>query len=304
MVTGRPIMVAEFTTNHLGNLNLLMRMVDAAAAAGCDLIKMQKKDVGTFYSPEKLAMPYESPYGTTYREYRETFEFGRADFQRLDDRCRERHVRWFATAQDVPSLEFLLDFAPPLLKVASCNARNLPFLKEVARATPGETGIVVSLAGSTLPEVDATVELFADRELWVLHCVAEYPCPQDRLRLGNIARLIDRYGGSGVRVGYSGHEVGIEPSVVAMDLGAQMVERHFCISRHSFAHHIECSLEPHEFAELVRLARHPDERGPARRAVDPAAAGVGFTMTPLEREFLVQQTYGHQHLGTRSDFRG
>jgi sialic acid synthase SpsE len=303
MVTERPVMVAEFTTNHLGNLNLLLRMADAAAGAGCDLIKMQKKDVATFYTPEKLAAAYQSPYGATYAEYRETFEFGRADFERFDAHCRALGVRWFATAQDVPSLEFLVGFSTPLLKVASCNARNMPFLKEVARLVPSATPLVVSLAGSTVPEIDAVVELFGDRRLWLLHCVAEYPCSQDRLRLGNIRALRARYAGAGVRVGYSGHEVGIDPSVLAMELGAEMVERHFCVSRHSFAHHIECSLEPDEFAELVRLAHDPEARPAAVQRVDPRAAESDFGMTAQEREFLELQTYARDHLGRRSDFR-
>ena len=129
-------------------------MVDAAVDAGCDLIKMQKKDVETFYTADKLDAPYESAYGHTYREYRQVFEFGREDFARFDEHCRHRGVRWFATAQDVPSLEFLLGFDLPLIKVASCNARNMPFLKELARSIGAALPVVVSLAGSTLDEVD------------------------------------------------------------------------------------------------------------------------------------------------------
>lgn len=302
MVTGSPVMVAEFTTNHLGNLNLLMRMVDAAATAGCDLIKMQKKDVASFYSPEKLATRYDSPYGRTYRDYREVFEFDREDFLRLDEHCRARNVRWFATAQDVPSLAFLLEFHPPLIKVASCNARNVPFLKEVAVTVDPAVPLVVSVAGSTLDEIERVVDLYAGRRLWLLHCVAEYPCAPHRLRLGNIVELQRRFGGPDVSIGYSGHEVSIEASLAAVDLGAQMVERHFCLSRHSFAHHIECSLEPDEFARLVELARDPVRRRTGRAMLDPRAFDSDFGMTDVERQFLVAQTYGRDHLGNESGF--
>lgn len=302
--TPAPILVAEFTTNHLGNLNLLFRMVDAAAKAGCHYIKMQKKDIDSFYTPEKLAAPYESPYGHTYRDYRQTFEFGFEDFVRFDEQCRAAGTRWFATAQDVPSLEFLLQFDLPLLKVASCNARNLPFLKEVAVQASEMLPLVISLAGSELSEIDRVVELFAGRRLWLLHCVAEYPCEPSRLRLGNITELRKRYAGPDISIGYSGHEVGIVPSAVAMELGAAMIERHFCLSRHSFAHHIECSLEPDEFSTLAHMARFPQKRRQVAADIDPQALASGFGMTMLERSFLEAQTYGRDHLGTRSGFHG
>ena len=85
-MVNRTKFVAEFTTNHMGNLNVLLRMAERAAEAGCDLIKMQKKDVESFYSQAKLDAPYESPYGHTYRDYRSIFEFGVEDFGRFDRR--------------------------------------------------------------------------------------------------------------------------------------------------------------------------------------------------------------------------
>jgi N-acetylneuraminate synthase len=302
VVADRPVMVADFTTNHLGNLNLLLRMVEAAATTGCDLIKMQKKDVESFYSAEKLAAPYDSPYGCTYREYRQIFEFSYDDFVRFDEHCRANGIRWFATAQDVLSLEFLLKFELPMIKVASCNARNYPFLKEIVKSVPTSVPIVVSLAGSTSHEIERVVDLFAARRLWLLHCVAEYPCLPHRLRLGNITELRRRFGAPNVSIGYSGHEVGVEPSVVAMELGASMIERHFCISRHSFVHHIECSLEPREFARLVELSHRPGERAEIAASVDPRAYRQDFGMTSVERNFLVKQAYGHDHGYTGSRF--
>ena len=304
MVADSPVMVAEFTTNHLGNLNLLLAMVDAAAAAGCDFVKMQKKDVASFYTADKLDAPFRSPYGHTYREYREIFEFAHEDFLRLDARCRARGVPWFATAQDVASLEFLLEYDLPMLKVASCNARNFPFLKEVARLVPSSTPVVVSLAGSTLEEIDTVVGLFADRHLYLLHCVAEYPSRPERLRLGNLVELARRFASPDVTIGYSGHEVGVAASAAAMDLGAEMVERHFCLTRHSFAHHIECSLQPDEFARVVDAGRHPERRAPLYAELDPRAFATEFGMSDVEQDFLVAQSYGRAHLGSRSDFGG
>ena len=98
--------ICEFTTNHMGNLNILLEMVKKAAETGADYIKMQKKDVETFYSKEKLEKQYLSPYGKTYYDYRKIFEFNKRDFDVFDEECKKYNMKWFATAQDLPSLKF------------------------------------------------------------------------------------------------------------------------------------------------------------------------------------------------------
>ncbi len=294
--------VAEFTTNHMGNLNVLLRMTDLAHAAGCDLIKMQRKDVERFYSKDKLDAPYASPYGRTYRDYRSMFEFGEEDFDRFDRRCRALGVGWFATVQDLPSLEFLLRYDLPLYKVASTNARNRPFLEEVARQVPRHAGIVVSVAGSTLQEIDAALGCFPHHDLHLLHCVARYPCPPESLRLGNLEVLRQRFAGGRVHVGYSGHEEGLAASFAAVDLGAEMVERHFCLSRHSFVHHIECSLEPDEFERLVTVVRSGEPLPAHYDELPDEAFACAFGMSNEERDFLVQQRYGRRHVGGEARF--
>jgi sialic acid synthase SpsE len=99
-----------------------------------------------------------------------------------------------------------------------------------------------------------------------------------------------------VRIGYSGHEEGVPPSLAAVALGAEVVERHFCLSRHSFVHHIECSLEPDEFKQLVDSARRPDALAAAKALLPAAALTRHFGMTAKERTFLVEQTYGQRYL--------
>ena len=301
-MVNEPVFVAEFTTNHMGNLNVLLRMAERAAWAGCGFIKMQKKDVASFYAPEKLDAPYESPYGHTYRDYRTVFEFGREDFDRFDVRCRELGVGWFATVQDVPSLEFLLGYDLPLYKVASSNARNRPFLAEIARQVPRDRTLVISVGGSTLAEVEETLGLFPHHRVWLLHCVAQYPCPPEGLRLGNLPVLHECFASDRVGIGYSGHEEGLAPSYAAVDQGAELVERHFCLSRHSFVHHIECSLEPCEFRELVETVRSGRRLRPLYQRLPRAAFRSRFGMSDVEREFLVRQTYGQRFVGECSHF--
>lgn len=296
--------IAEFTTNPMGNLNLLLKMVKKAAKCGCSYIKMQKKNVKTFYTPEKLATPYASPYGKTYGEYREIFEFNKEDFLRFDTQCKKYGIPWFSTVQDIPSLEFLLEFDLPIYKIASTNIRNLELLREVMALVPKSKELVLSTGGATLEEIDKIVELLSDyKKLTILHCVAEYPCPVENCKLGNIPELIKRYQTDRIDIGYSGHEEGYIPSLVAVALGAKMVERHFCISRISFVHHIECSLEPEEYKSFISTVKAAKSENDLMKYIDrlPERAMISnFGMSAVEREFLVEQKYGKKHISDKS----
>lgn len=294
--------VAEFTTNHMGNLNILLRMVESAAWAGADLIKMQKKNVETFYSQEKLNSVYESPYGKSYRDYRSIFEFDHEDYQRFDLRCQADKIAWFSTIQDEASYDFMAPYDMPIYKVASINARNSDFLRATAERIPTDKRIVISVAGSDLGQIERAIEMFPQHQINILHCVAQYPCPLVQLRLGNIPVLKRQFGDDRIKIGYSGHEMGIEPSLAAIALGAEMVERHFALSRHSFVHHIECSLEPDEFRKMVAIAKSVSDLSPYIEQLPREALASNFGMSPTEKDFLVDHQYGRKYLHDKSSF--
>lgn len=290
------IFVAEFTTNHMGNLNLLFEMAKEAKKAGADYIKMQKKDVETFYSQEKLNSEYISPFGKTYREYRKIFEFSRDDFHRFDLKCKELGIKWFTTIQDVNSMFEMLEFDLPMYKVASCNANNKEFLAAIKNNISKDKTLVISVAGRTIKEIENIINQFSGYNLYILHCVAEYPCLPQNLRLGNIVRLKKEFESENVKIGYSGHETGIFPSLAAIDMGASIIERHFCKSRNSFVHHIECSLEPSEYKELIDLSKKNNLKDLYEPYLPPIAYREHFGMSEIESEFLVKNHYGNTFL--------
>lgn len=293
---------AEFTTNHMGNFNVLMRMVEQAVDAGADYIKMQKKDVENFYTEEKLNSNYKSPYGHTYREYRKIFEFDRTDFDRFDEKCEDLDIEWFATPQDIKSLHFVLEYNMPYVKVASTNSRNDEMLTELRDKVPKNTGLVISIGGSTMNEVKDTLSHFPDHNIILQHCVSEYPVPPENLGLGNIPVLEEKFGSDRVSIGYSGHETGIGASLAAIDMGAELVERHFCLSRRSFVHHIEPSLEPDEFDELTTIVEEKDDYESYYEDLPDEAFETNFGMTELEKKFLEENTYSNEFLGEKSDY--
>ena len=115
---------AEFTTNHLGNYNMLISMLHKAKEAGATFVKMQKKDVESFYSKEKLNSPYKSPYGSSYKDYRKIFEFDKIQFDMFDAECKKINMPWFTTVQDELSIDFMKDYNIDIFKVASVNSYN------------------------------------------------------------------------------------------------------------------------------------------------------------------------------------
>jgi len=300
------LFVAELCVNHLGSLNLAMKMIEVAAEIGCDFVKLHRKDVDSFYTTEKLAQPYDSPFGYSWGEYRRMFEFSEDDFRRIDAKCDEVGIGWFATAQDLASLEFLVQFDLPLYKIASCNARNEDLVRAVAEMTDPDAPIVLSVGGSTLNEIGHALSWLEGRYVYLLHCVAEYPCHDSRLRLGNISVLKGLFEDDKIKVGFSSHEVGTKATYAALNMGIAMLERHFALSRHSFVHGIECAIEPDEYTQV--MARY---RLAAVLELDKYAEGLpreamesSFGMSDLEHDFLVDQKYGIKFIPDKAHFDG
>lgn len=124
--------IAEITTNHFGDMDRLKSMIVAAKQAGADYIKLQKRDVESFYSKEKLDSPYNSPFGTTFREYRHGIELNKEQFAFVDTFCKEIGIGWFASILDMPSYDFIRQFEPDMIKLPSTISEHKDYLAAVA----------------------------------------------------------------------------------------------------------------------------------------------------------------------------
>jgi N-acetylneuraminate synthase len=247
---GEPcFVVAEIGINHNGDVDVARRLIDAAADAGADAVKFQKRTVEVVYSDEELSRPRESPFGDTNGDLKRGLELGEAEYAAVDAHCRERGLPWFVSAWDEASVDFIEPFAPPCWKVASASLTDDALLRRYR-----ETGrtVIASTGMSTIEQIDHAVEVLGREDLVLLHTTSTYPSRIDELNLAVIATLRDRYG---VPVGYSGHEVGLAPSVAAAALGAVMVERHITLDRAMWGSDQAASVEPQGFARMVRDIR-------------------------------------------------
>ncbi len=247
---GHPtFIVAEIGINHNGDVKVAKKLAQAAASAGCDAVKFQKRTVDTVYSADELARPRESPFGTTNGDLKRGLEFGASQYAEIDAYCRSLGLLWFASCWDEASVDFMRAFDPPCWKIASASLTDTALLQHHRH-----TGrpILLSTGMSSLEQVDQGVKTVQGEELILLHCTSTYPTRLEEINLRAIPRLQEHFG---LPVGYSGHEVGLSTTLAAVALGACMVERHISLDRAMWGSDQAASVEPQGFARLVKDIR-------------------------------------------------
>ena len=249
---GHPcFVVAEIGINHNGDIDTAKKLIDVAKTAGCDAVKFQKRTVDVVYSPEELARPRESPFGSTNGDLKHGLEFGQEEYEEIDRYCRDRKVIWFTSCWDEQSLDYIDRFDPPCYKIASPSLTDdelLRYTRQKAKDRP----IFLSTGMSTMDQIDHAVDVLGKNHLVMLHACSTYPAYYDELNLKVIPKLRERYG---VPIGYSGHETGLASSVAAVCIGACLVERHITLDRSLWGTDHAASLEPSGIMRLIRDIR-------------------------------------------------
>lgn len=247
---GQPcFVVAEIGINHNGDVELAKKLIDAAVHAGCDAVKFQKRTVEVVYSAEELAKPRDNPFGPTNGDLKRGLEFGQQQYEEIDRYCRAKGILWFASCWDEASVNFIEQFSPPCYKIASASLTDDDLLRH--HRTFGRP-IIASTGMSTLEQIDHAVEVLGVDDLVLMHTTSTYPSQIEELNLRAVQMLRQRYG---VPVGYSGHEVGLAPSVAAVALGASVLERHITLDRAMWGSDQAASVEPGGFERLVKDLR-------------------------------------------------
>ncbi len=241
--------IAEIGINHNGDLVLARKLIDEAVDAKCSAVKFQKRTVGVVYSPADLALPRESPFGTTNGDLKHGLEFGLEEYREIDQYCRSKQIPWLVSCWDEQSVDLMDALNPPAYKIASASLTDDKLLRHTrAKGKP----VILSTGMSTLEQIDHAVDVLGKNDLILLHSCSTYPAYYEELNLRVIPVLRQRYG---VPVGYSGHETGLPSSVAAVALGACVVERHITLDRSMWGSDHAASLEPNGITRLVRDIR-------------------------------------------------
>ncbi len=250
--------IAEVGQNHQGKLEIALEYIKVFARQGANAIKFQTRNNKYLFSENAYNKKYnsENAFADKYGEHRESLELNPEWLPLLKNECEKYNVKFMSTPFDEPSLDLICDSGVDLIKIASFDLGNISFITKIAKKG---LPIVVSTGGGDIDVVKYSIEALqsVSKDITLLHCVSEYPCPHDRLRLGVIQEYIKMF--PDCKIGLSDHFNGILSGPVAYMLGARVFEKHVTINRswkgtdHSF------SLEPNGFGSFVRdIQRVPE----------------------------------------------
>lgn len=249
-----PWVCAEIGCNHQGDLEKAMQLIQAASECGVDAVKFQKRDL-TYWAaanPQEWVRPRDLRYsfGATEGEHRAYLELDWGEYRACKEFAEDRGLVFFATAFDVPSLEFLVKLGVPAIKLASASIANTELLSAV-----GQTGIptILSTGGADLTEIDQAADLLRGVPHALMLCTAEYPCPPEDMNLRCVETMRSVF--PDTVIGLSDHYDGIALTEMALPLGARIFEKHFTLHRSWKGGDQAWSLEPGGMARLVRDLR-------------------------------------------------
>lgn len=252
-IENSPFVIAEIGQNHQGELDLAREYIKVFANAGADAVKFQTRDNKYLFSDGAYNAPYssENAFAPIYGHHREKLELQKEWIPILKSDCHQHNVKFMSTPFDEPSLEILLANDVDILKIASFDLGNLPFIDKIAKA---DKPVVISIGGGNHEQIKASIEVLqkklSNEKICILHCVSEYPCDYNILGLDNIPHLQNNF--PDITIGLSDHYNGILSGPIGYMKGARVFEKHVTLNRawkgtdHSFA------LEVEGFRKFVR----------------------------------------------------
>jgi len=243
--------IAEIGINHNGDINIAKKLITEAKNAGFDSVKFQKRTIEKVYTEEFLNSERESPWGITQRDQKNGIEFGTEEYDEINKFCQLKKIKWFASAWDIESQEFLNSYNLDYNKIASPMIIYDNLLEIVARE---KKHTFISTGMSTYENIKKAVYIFKKNScpFELMHCVSTYPMKEENANLLKIKTLKKEFG---CNVGYSGHESGLAISYGAIGIGISSLERHITLNRSMYGSDQAASLEPSGFNMLLGVVK-------------------------------------------------
>lgn len=254
------LIIAEAGVNHNGSIETAKKMIDKAVDAGVDIIKFQTFKSEKLVSKSAQQAEYQkknigSSTDNSQLNMLKKLELSHFDHKELIEYCNPKGIKFFSTAFDLESVDYLHSLNIGLWKIPSGEITNYPYLKKIAQF--GEP-VILSTGMCEMKDIEAVLKVLTDNGLGkdkisILHCNTEYPTPFKDVNLLAMNELKERFG---VRVGYSDHTKGIEVPIAAVALGAEIIEKHFTLDRNMEGPDHKASLEPDELKAMVSAIRN------------------------------------------------
>lgn len=249
---GEPVyIIAEIGINHNGSLELAKKLIDGAVFAGCDAVKFQKRTPELSTPKDQWDIERDTPWGRmTYIEYRHKVEFGYDEYAQINEYCRQKGIHWFVSPWDEGAVQFIQQFDPVAIKLASATITDINLLERVRDL---DKPVILSTGMSTMKEIENSIAFLGTQNSLLAQSTSTYPCKINELNLLVIRSFMEKY--KTVPVGYSGHETGLAPTLAAVALGASFVERHITLDRAMWGTDQAASVEIGGMFRLVKDIR-------------------------------------------------
>ena len=243
--------IAEIGINHNADLNNVYKLIKAAKLAGCNAVKFQKRNPEECVPKDQWFIQKDTPWGKmSYIDYKKKMEFTKNEYKKIISYCKKIQIDWFASCWDISSVKFMNSLNIPCFKIASASVTDLNLIKEIKKT---RKPIIISTGMSTMKQINNAIKFLSQKNLAILHCNSSYPAKYEELNINFIKKLKKIYKNS--IIGYSGHEVGLSPTIAAAVLGAKIIERHITLDKSMWGTDQQTSIEPLGFARLIKDIR-------------------------------------------------
>ena len=261
----RPYLIAEIGINHNGSVELAKRLIDLAKKYEFDSVKFQKRDSDICVPEHQKNKMRTTPWGDmTYLEYKKKIEFGVKEYEEIDRYCKKIKIDWFCSSWDNKSVAFMKRFNTKYNKVASAMLTNLALIELIAKE---KKLTFISTGMSKMNDINKAINIFKKNkcDFVLMHCVSTYPCHEKDLNLNLIITLKQKFK---CKIGYSGHENSVSPSIAAWFLGADYIERHITLDRTMYGTDQAASLSEQGLRELTSLLiKFPSMLGDGKKII-------------------------------------
>lgn len=256
------LIIAEAGVNHNGSLELAKQLIDKAVEAGVDIIKFQTFNSEKLVSKAAKQAEYQQKNIGKKDEGQLTMlkklELSHEDHEELIAYCSDKGIRFFSTAFDMDSIDYLHSLNMGLWKIPSGEITNYPYLRKIAQY---QEPVILSTGMCELSDIEAAMNVLLEygvkkEQITILHCNTEYPTPFGDVNLKAMLEIGDKFG---VQIGYSDHTEGIEVPIAAVALGAMVIEKHFTLDKNMEGPDHKASLEPDELKVMVSSIRNIEQ---------------------------------------------
>ena len=256
------LIIAEAGVNHNGSLEIAKQLIEAAFDAGVDIIKFQTFKADRLVSKDAKKAEYQKKNivdgDDSQYQMLKKLELSDADHQELVAYCQQKGIKFWSTAFDLESIDFLHDLGLHLWKIPSGEITNYPFIKKIASF---HEPVIMSTGMCDEEDIKNAMELLmksglSKDQITILHCNTQYPTPMQDVNLKAMLTIKRDFG---TKVGYSDHTQGIDVPIAAVALGAEVIEKHFTLDRNMQGPDHKASLEPQELKVMVKSIRNIEQ---------------------------------------------